>query len=166
MRQLAPRTPLLIGISLILIVASLCLLLSNKNDRSQPNSKLALSAEILAGEMARTDQPGEAQDYYRLKRAPVGEFAVPVERYLVARERMRVMRRHSTGLGRMLSTDDLRSQDVMQLSLDAWNWLGRAMSADVHARCSSILPIQILCMRLAWQAECGKRPMVARCGHH
>ncbi|MCI0339507.1 MAG: hypothetical protein L0226_18190 [Acidobacteria bacterium] len=124
MRQLAPRTPLLIGISLILIVASLWLLLSNKNDRSQPNSKLAISAEILAGEKARTDQPGEAQEYYRLKRAPVGEYAVPVERYLVARERMRLMRRHSTGLGRTLSTDDLRSQDVMQLSLDAWNWLG------------------------------------------
>ena len=41
------------------------------------------------------DSPGEAQEYYRAKRAPVGEKAVPVERYLAAREWMRRMPQHS-----------------------------------------------------------------------
>jgi photosystem II stability/assembly factor-like uncharacterized protein len=41
------------------------------------------------------DSPDEAQEYYRAKRAPVGEKAVPVERYLAAREWMRLMPQHS-----------------------------------------------------------------------
>ncbi|MES1242139.1 MAG: hypothetical protein ABUT39_11010 [Acidobacteriota bacterium] len=41
----------------------------------------------------RVDSPAEAEDFYRLKRVPAGETAIPVERYFVARERMRAMPR-------------------------------------------------------------------------
>lgn len=42
------------------------------------------------------DQPGEAQELYRLKRAPHGQQGVPVERYLQALVRMRFMPQYST----------------------------------------------------------------------
>ncbi len=44
----------------------------------------------------RFDSPAEAQDFYRSKRAPVGQAAVPVERYFAALDRMRVMPQRST----------------------------------------------------------------------
>jgi photosystem II stability/assembly factor-like uncharacterized protein len=44
----------------------------------------------------RVDSPAEAQEFYRLKRAPAGEIAIPVERYFAALDRMRVMPQHST----------------------------------------------------------------------
>jgi outer membrane protein assembly factor BamB len=48
------------------------------------------------------DQPGEAQEFYALKRAPVGQKAIPTQRYLAAKSRMRAMRRYSTRLSRFL----------------------------------------------------------------
>ncbi len=45
------------------------------------------------------DQPDKAQELYRLKRAPAGETAVPVERYFTALEQMRTMPQYSTRNG-------------------------------------------------------------------
>ena len=60
-----------------------------------PTSKPAsLERKLVKG--PRFDKPAEAQEYYRAKRAPVGETAVPVERYLSAQRQMRNMSVYST----------------------------------------------------------------------
>lgn len=41
------------------------------------------------------DQPAEAQEFFALKRVPDGATAIPVERYLEAREHARLMPQHS-----------------------------------------------------------------------
>src|SRR6266852_2301881 len=48
------------------------------------------------------DQPDEAAEFYRLKRAPGGEGPVPVERYLTAREQIKNMPQYSTPLNQTL----------------------------------------------------------------
>jgi hypothetical protein len=48
------------------------------------------------GEPLRYDQPGEATEFYHLKRLPEGETEIPVERYFEARERMRQIPQYST----------------------------------------------------------------------
>ncbi|MBX3280333.1 MAG: hypothetical protein KF868_20235 [Acidobacteria bacterium] len=69
------------------------------------------------------DNPGEAAEYERAKRAPVGETAVPVERYLIAAEKMRVMRQYSTPEGRALpSRAEMRNR--AEQNLLAWTPLG------------------------------------------
>ena len=61
-----------------------------------PVSKPASLERKLVKGKARFDKPAEAQEYYRAKRAPVGETAVPVERYLGAQRQMRNMSVYST----------------------------------------------------------------------
>lgn len=64
----------------------------------------------------RVDSPAEAQEFFRLKRVPAGEAAIPVERYFAAQERMRVMPRHSTARS---SRDTAEAQ-----ALGTWSPLG------------------------------------------
>src|SRR5262245_8259333 len=42
------------------------------------------------------EAPNEAQEFYRLKRAPVGEQAIPVERYIAADDQMKLMGLYSS----------------------------------------------------------------------
>jgi hypothetical protein len=44
----------------------------------------------------RNDEPGKAQEFFARKRAPVGETAVPTERYALARRQIAQMRTYST----------------------------------------------------------------------
>ncbi len=84
--------------------------------------------EKLASPLRRYDQPEEAQELYRLKRAPRGEKAVPVERYLQALEQMRFMPQYSTARRAVLPTRaDLAQQGTQPLDaadLGAWTPLG------------------------------------------
>ena len=48
------------------------------------------------------DEPAKAWEFYAKKRAPVGQTAIPTERYVAARKRMSTMRRYSTRMGRYL----------------------------------------------------------------
>ena len=48
------------------------------------------------------DQPREAAEFYKLKRVPVGETEIPVEKYLLAKEQMREMRQYSSAENRFL----------------------------------------------------------------
>jgi hypothetical protein len=85
--------------------------------------------EKLSRPLLRDDEPGEAQDFYRLKRAPRGQQAVPVERYLQAMEKMRFMPQYSTARGAVLpSRADLAPRGASALdkesSLGAWTPLG------------------------------------------
>lgn len=75
------------------------------------------------------DSPAEAQEFFRLKRAPVGETAIPVERYFAALERMRVMPQHSTARNMDLpSRDELAGRGLSYTAeaqaLGAWSQLG------------------------------------------
>jgi photosystem II stability/assembly factor-like uncharacterized protein len=73
--------------------------------------------------------PDEAQEYFHAKRAPVGETAVPVERYFTAQEQMRRMPQHSTVRGTFLpSRAELEEKGISYVSaaasLGAWSSLG------------------------------------------
>lgn len=75
------------------------------------------------------DMPGEAQEYFHAKRAPVGETDVPVERYFTAQEQMRRMPQHSTVRGTFLpSRAELEEKGISYVSaaasLGAWSSLG------------------------------------------
>ncbi|HEX7182866.1 MAG TPA: hypothetical protein VF756_13565, partial [Thermoanaerobaculia bacterium] len=79
--------------------------------------------------LLRYDQPDEAQEFYRLKRAPVGRTAIPVERYLKALERMERMPQHSTVRGMALpSRAEMAGRGISYVadagSLGAWTALG------------------------------------------
>ena len=69
----------------------------------------------------RADKPAEAQEYYRAKRAPIGETAVPVGRYLSAQRQMRNMPVYSTA-------SDLMAPEGMNVAaaqaLSTWEELG------------------------------------------
>jgi photosystem II stability/assembly factor-like uncharacterized protein len=52
----------------------------------------------------RYDHPAEAQEFLRLRLAPVGQKEVPVERYLAALEKMRSMPQYSTARRSVLPT--------------------------------------------------------------
>lgn len=68
--------------------------------------RIAREAEEAGHQREAYDQPGEAAEFYRLKRAPEGEKYVPVERYLAAREQMRRMQRYSTAQNRLLPAEN------------------------------------------------------------
>lgn len=67
----------------------------------------------------REDSPGEAAEYDAQRRAVDGKSDVPVERYLVAKERMGRMRGYSLGRGRFSN-----SKQDRQISIGAWRELG------------------------------------------
>jgi len=90
------------------------------------------------------DAPGEAQEFYRLKRAPHGQRGVPVERYLQALVRMRFMPQYSTARRAVLpSRGELALRGVTldeTAGLSGWTPLGpgnvggrtRALVIDPH----------------------------------
>lgn len=90
------------------------------------------------------DNPGEAAEYERWKRAPEGETAVPVERYLVAAERMRVMRQYSTPEGRLLPS---RAEMVNRPEQNLFTWTpigpgnigGRTRALLIHPTTPNIM---------------------------
>ncbi len=68
------------------------------------------------------DQPGEAAEFYRLKRLPEGETEIPVERYFAAREQMRLMPQYSSRLNRPLPSR--AEMESTELEAAAWTPLG------------------------------------------
>jgi uncharacterized protein (TIGR03437 family) len=66
-----------------LITASVFALVYSTSDQEQ-------------SERERYDQPGEAAQFYRIKRLPEGETELPIERYLEAQEQMRDLPVYST----------------------------------------------------------------------
>ncbi len=82
--------------------------------------------------MLRYDESDRAEAHFRLKRAPAGETAVPVERYFQALEQMRDMRQHSTVRNTFLpSRAELAEKGISSATaadtastLGAWTSLG------------------------------------------
>ena len=78
---------------------------------------------------ARKDDPHGRQDFFRLKRAPVGEQIIPVDRYFEALRQMRTMRGHSLRVRDFLpSREELARRGISYAtadeSLGAWSSLG------------------------------------------
>jgi len=87
-------------------------------------------------EHGRYDKPSEAQEFFARKRAPLGERAIPVERYLIAKRRMDGMRRFSTRERRFLawpqtgadglppSPEAIAEARAESEFVGGWTWLG------------------------------------------
>lgn len=77
----------------------------------------------------RYDKPAESIEYLRRRRAPVGQTAVPVERYVTALRRMQTMPQYSSARGAVLPSRSALagkglSAAVEASSLGAWSPLG------------------------------------------
>ncbi|MEA2560709.1 MAG: hypothetical protein QOH06_2213 [Acidobacteriota bacterium] len=77
----------------------------------------------------REDYPHGGHDFFRLRRAPVGKLAIPVDLYFEAMRRMRVMRGHSLRRGDFLpSREELVGRGISYAAADetlgAWSPLG------------------------------------------
>ena len=74
------------------------------------------------------DQPREAAEFYKLKRVPVGEKEIPVEKYLQAKEQMREMRQYSSAENRFLpSRAEMENSPQREANIEAlgnWTSLG------------------------------------------
>lgn len=71
------------------------------------------------------DKPREAQVFFAYKRAPVGETAIPVQRYVTAMEAMREMPLFSTRLGLLLQPSERRTnQGLREGALGRWTGVG------------------------------------------
>ena len=86
-------------------------------------SVLAGSAEA-EREGKRYDQPDEAAEYYRLKRAPRQGQGIPVERYARAREQMKQMRVFSSATNRLVDYNEAPAPASEALFGGAWANLG------------------------------------------
>src|SRR5581483_7836780 len=86
--------------------------------------KIRRETEAVGHEREAYDRPGEAAEFYRLKRAPEGERDVPVERYLKAREQMRRMPRYSTAQHRLLPAESDSEAPAEETAPGAWTPLG------------------------------------------
>jgi hypothetical protein len=78
-------------------------------------------------EKPRYDEPGEAMEYYRLKRLPAGEKEIPVEKYLAAKAQMDAMPQYSTAQNRFLpSRNELKANrtEATSEALGVWEPLG------------------------------------------
>ena len=96
----------------------------------------SLIAKELRREMKPFDSPGEAQEFYRLKRAPIADDAVasgikgiplkrdpiPVERYAKAIEQIANMPQYSTALNRSFQSEN--EGGVLENALATWTPLG------------------------------------------
>jgi uncharacterized protein (TIGR03437 family) len=78
-------------------------------------------------ERKRYDQPGEAAEFYRVKRLPEGKTEIPVERYLDALERIRDFPVFSTVHDRLFSTRSELMNAAASMNpgqLEGWKPLG------------------------------------------
>ncbi|MGE0131649.1 MAG: Ig-like domain-containing protein [Blastocatellales bacterium] len=80
--------------------------------------------EEIGGDPLRYDQPGEAAEFYRLKRLPEGETEIPVERYFEAREQMRQMPRYSTKRNLLLPSRAEMKNGSEEAASAEWTPLG------------------------------------------
>lgn len=97
--------------------------IKNQSGRSTQNP-FAEAMQRAARKHETYDQPGEAAEFYRLKRLPEGETELPVERYFTAREYMRLMPRYSTALNRELPPLATLKTGPEKSALGEWTQLG------------------------------------------
>ena len=80
-----------------------------------------------AREKPRYDEPGEAIEYYRLKRLPAGAKEIPVEKYIEAKGQMDAMPQYSTAQNRYLPSRNAMKASQSEAASEAlgtWTSLG------------------------------------------
>ncbi|NOT60503.1 MAG: DUF11 domain-containing protein, partial [Acidobacteria bacterium] len=70
------------------------------------------------------DQPGQASEFYRMKRAPQMEGPIPVERYFTAQQRMNAMPRFSSALDQRMPARNQSVNVAADERLGTWVPLG------------------------------------------
>jgi uncharacterized protein (TIGR03437 family) len=134
-----------------------------KKNPSKQEAKTALNPERinekLSEELAemrerreaheRYDQPREAAEFYKLKRVPVGETEIPVEKYLQAKEQMREMRQYSSAENRFLpSRAEMERSPQREANVEALgNWTplgpgnigGRTRALIIHPTSTNVM---------------------------
>ncbi|QQS47975.1 MAG: hypothetical protein IPM66_04780 [Acidobacteriota bacterium] len=83
-----------------------------------------LEEELEEKKHERYDKPGEAAEYFRVKRLAEGEFELPVERYLLAVERIRTLPQYSTVRRRFQPSMNERRLSKEEAASEWWNQLG------------------------------------------
>jgi len=94
-----PKLRNLLSLSVLVLGAGLLASLRVSAPAAAGGARHALPQALrakMSEPLRRYDRPDEAQEFYRMKRAPLGQRAVPAERYLTALARMRTMAQHST----------------------------------------------------------------------
>jgi hypothetical protein len=122
----APRPVVALVAATILVAAVVNL---DKLAPAYQGSTLASRSERLAQKLQKGlkpfDQPGEAEEYHRMKRAPAGQSAIPVERYLDAAEHIKQMPLYSTAASRFLPPGEQTDPgEIQAMALTAWTPLG------------------------------------------
>jgi subtilisin-like proprotein convertase family protein len=109
------------------------------NFNSNENEKF--DAEEFSEESKKAfDKPAEAAEFYRMKRLPVGETQLPLERYLTAREKMKQMPLYSSTKQKFIeSPEDALSPDAVWSPLGPGNVGGRTRGLLVHPTNPSIM---------------------------
>ncbi len=115
------KAPGIIVIGCALVIGSVCL--------HEKRSETAL--EEAGGESReRYDKPGERAEFYRFKRLPEGETEMPIERYFIAREKMRELPIYSTVHNHLFPSRHELMSSAPELEtappalLDGWKSLG------------------------------------------
>jgi Viral BACON domain len=98
--------------------------IQRKPARRSATTRIALSRNRLGKELKPFDSPGEAQEFYRFKRAPGRKGPMPVERYLKALDHIKQMPVYSTRLNRFLPQDKAGAPSPEDSALGAWSQLG------------------------------------------
>jgi hypothetical protein len=110
---------------------------TNPTSREKQNSRRAGKKEV---KDLRFDQPGEAAEFFRLKRLPAGAKELPLEHYAGARTQMQRMRSYSTALGGYLPSDAHQPQAIgTWVSLGPGNIGGRTRSILIHPMAPSTM---------------------------
>jgi uncharacterized protein (TIGR03437 family) len=121
-----------------------------QTSRTKRGSRLVLPAATLqkldrkrktANAKDRYDQPQEAAAFHRMKRVPVGEDELPVERYLTAQEHLRQMPRYASALQTSLSAPPAAESALegQWESLGPGNIGGRTRTLLIHPTTPDIM---------------------------
>ncbi len=104
-----------------------------------PEAEAARLAKIMARKRAKPkksfDKPKEAQIFFAEKRAPVGQIAIPVQRYVDAMQAMQAMPLFSTLSNKLTSAADVKANAPLGQALAAGQAWGRATWAAGCAPC-------------------------------
>jgi hypothetical protein len=88
-------------------------------------AQVAMMQKKMAKGAKRFDEPDEAAEFHRLKRAPRGVGPIPVERYLKAQAHLREMKQHSFAWNTFLPSEkELGEREQRSLATGAWTALG------------------------------------------
>lgn len=110
-----------------LLLAAIVITTSANFDKleSLSASAPAYQARVSGKKEKPYDQPAEAENYFRLKRAPDGQSAIPVERYLTAVNHIERMPQYSSASNSFLpSRQDMSAASLDPQALGVWTQLG------------------------------------------